>query len=165
MKKLYVVTALALAGISLAGAEGEAKAVQTQTRPMMVKVITQEDNQRATTTGDVDTDSQVKALTKEMEAKIQAIRSEYMTKIKAIIASKKATIRPIVTKGTTTPPGMERGEKKGFDEGNKLGRPFVSSTTSSSIEREKDDNSKSQSQLAQKLGARIQGLLNGFFGR
>ena len=157
MKKLYIITAFTLASMTFVSAETEIKDQQVEVRPnMMLKVFTQE-NDKQVTTGDVASDSQIKALTKEMEDKIQAIRSEYMAKIKAIISQKKT--------GTTTPLGMMRGLKAGFDEGNKLGRPFASSTSSSSTEREKEDNSKSQSQSAQNLGARIQELLKGFFGR
>lgn len=159
MNKLYMGTVIALATISFVSAQDTTKPLPPQGGPMM-------------TTGDATIDAQIKALNMEMETKIKAIRDDYLAKIRTIVGTKRSVVasstRPMM--GTTTPRGMMEGEKRGFDEGRKMGRPFASSTDGTmrppmmrreESQGEQEDN---RGQIGDNVGARIQNFFKGFFG-
>lgn len=132
MNKLSIVAVATLASIAFVSAEetGVKRPVQLKA-PAVKQMIKQEgrDIQMPNIkTGDPDTDSQLKNLNDEMETKIKSIRDEYVLKIKAIVGSR------VSATASTTPRMMrgENGEKRGFDEGRKMGVPFMASSTASS---------------------------------
>lgn len=129
MKKIYITTAIALASIAFAGAQESRGDVRGQTQNG-VSVMRQMMGQFGVNmmpqiiTGDATVDAQIKALNKEAEVKIKAIRDDYQVKVEAIIKSKFPQ-----QEASTTPRGMMQGEKRGFDEGRKMGVPFNGGTT------------------------------------
>lgn len=159
MNKLYIVTAMALASISLASAQvGGTNQMPGKPANMARPTGEREDRpQKTTLSGPVA--EQIRALNKEMESKIQAIRDDYMAKIKAILESNK-----VAPRATTTPPGMMRGEKRGMDEGRKMGVPFMQGTGTRPIMREGEQPRPQDQQGGQGFGEGFRGFFRGFFG-
>ena len=164
MNKLYVGTAIVLSALSFVNAQETAKKPLPPKPPIMRQG---EDAPKMMTTGDASIDAQIKALNIEMEAKIKAIRDDYLAKIKAIVGEKKLTASS--TRPAMSPPGMMQGEKRGMDEGNKMGRPFASTTDGTmqppmkrgEVRGAEVENS---GQVGNNFGPRVQNFFKGFFG-
>jgi hypothetical protein len=112
MKKMYIVGAITLLGLSFVSA-AETKTVAAKVSPSMMRAIpvgkasttapgSQErgQGQMVRSTGDATADAEIKALNTEMEAKIKAIHDEYGAKILAVLQARK------VTAGSSTAPRM-----------------------------------------------------------
>lgn len=153
MNKLYILTAITVASLSLVSAQESGSAVKKPVPPGVTANMRQNMEQGQMPpqmmTGDADVDAQIKALNAEMEAKIKAIRDEYLTKIKAIVGDKK----PVMA--STTPRGMMEGKKNGMDEGKKLVRPFM---------QKGEVKGDSVGPEGEGVGSKLQSFLRGFFG-
>lgn len=133
MNKVSIATAVALASIAFASAEGTTTIKRPlQIKPQVVKQMIKQEGRDVVMpnikTGDPALDAQIKALNIEMETKIKAIRDEYVLKLKAIVASRAtstATTTPRVLRGDDMP-----GQREGMDEGRKLGVPFTNNASS-----------------------------------
>ncbi|MFA6608440.1 MAG: hypothetical protein WCT07_00830 [Candidatus Paceibacterota bacterium] len=155
MNKLYITTAIALASVTFASAQMGGVNQERENRPQVT-----------TLSGPVG--EQIKALNREMESRIQAIRDEYMIKIKNALEAAKVN-RPA---STTTPLGMVRGEKRGMDEGRKMGVPFDDSTSTrpmmedDDVERPQQNRQQDGLQIGTQIGLpNFINFLRGFFGR
>ena len=119
MNKLSIATAITLASIAFVSAEETNVKKPVQVKPQGLKQMMKQEGRdvqmQNIKTGDAAIDAQLKTLNDEMEAKIKAIRDEYVLKIKAIVGDK--AISPRMMR-------EENGEKRGSDEGRKIGVPF-----------------------------------------
>lgn len=140
MNKLSIITVIALSSLAFVSAEETNNVRPIQIKAPVIKQMIKNEGRDIQMpnlrTGDSAMDAQIKTLNDEMEAKIKAIRDEYVLKIKTIVGSRAST-----TASTTL--RMMRGEKEGFDEGRKLGVPFIggdSTSASGTLRTENDQN-------------------------
>ena len=129
MNKLQITTAVLVTGVSFAFAQvptdqkppernlgAQIKMHQQNVPPQMMGTSSKPNIMQGNKL-DPAKEVQLKALTKEMEEKIKAIREEYQKKINEILGVKGNGMNIL-------PPGMNQGEKRGMDEGKKMGMPF-----------------------------------------
>ena len=136
------------------------------------------------TTGDVITDTKIKALQIEMETKIKAIRDEYQGKIKVLIGDKKVNSgNDMMNRGSSTvrmgSPRMEdRNERRGTStmmhregemmngSGTPEGRPEMRGEGQVPGGKQvKDESTEGGSEQAAPKEGGFRGFFNKFFGR
>lgn len=150
MKIIYTATAIVLAGIVFANAEGLGRDY-AQPRQNTDRIFTNPELGLFIKTGDSALDDQIKALNKEMELKIQAIHSEYITKIKEIVANKVASS----TSASTTPRLKKELRFEHLDASSTFG--------TSTLDFGRDIRQREMEGAG--IGSRIQNFLRNIFGR